>query len=803
MAGLVRWGPLWWLSGFRWLAGRTRISDAMSEEVRRAIGEGPCVFVLPEANLADWLSLRAALGARALPAPAWAPGALDRWLAPLSAWTRPRAPADSVEAADRALREDGAICLFADDQRWWWREDTFRRVVDHFADRPELVVVPVTVVWDRSPDVADPVRSFFLAKSGVPGLLRRLWQTLAGERPFLQVGRPLRLGEVVGRVGRDRLAGVLRRMVARAVHVETRTVRGPVLLPWRQLRRIVLDAPPMKQFAREEASRTGATVERVERRMAQEYGRIAASFSWTMIQALHLLLRPLWTRVFRGVSATPEDVERIRTAMRDGTAVLVPSHKSHFDYVLLSWFLYDQGMIVPHVAAGMNLAIWPVDRVLRGAGGFFLRRSFKGEPLFAKVFERYLRELVLREYPVEFFPEGGRTRSGKLLPPKLGLVGMVLEAAEYRAHGREVTFLPISFMYEQVAEEQAMARELGGEKKRAESMGELVRARSVLGRRFGRVFLRVGEPIACGPLVDAGPELPALSQRAEPDRRALVRRVGERIVHRIGRVTVALPSGVVSLALLAVPRRGVRHAELVERVRRFHAFLTAEGCPTSPAFSSFDEAVLGVLDRFVRDGHLEPLGTADERVWQVLPEHRLLLDFAKNQILHWFAPAGLAACALRTQPDGPIAADALIGPFEALRALWRREFVWDPDAEPGSFLAEGLAQLRRHGAIDGDHQVLDPVRIGEIYGLFRSLLEGYLAVLSAGAYLPDDRLAESLRADHAARVAAPWLTRPESLSLVTLQNAVATLTEDGALSPTTGLSADAAVPRSLLLPMTE
>lgn len=801
MGALARFGPLWWLSGLRWLAGRTTVSDATCEEIRRATADGPCVFVLPEASLLDWLSLRAALAARGLAGPGWAPGAWDRWVGPVSEWFEARGPSDTVEASDRALRVHRAICLFADDGRWWWREDSFRRVIEHLAGHPDVRVVPVTVHWDRSPDVDGPLQSFFLGKKGVPGLMRRLWLTLAGQRPFLQVGRPIVLREVVERIGPERLAGVLRRMVARSLHVETRTVRGPVLLPWNKLRRIVLDSPPMKQFAREEAARTGLSTAKVERRMQQEYRRVAAHFSWATIEALHVVLRPLWTTVFRGVVAPPEDVERIRAAMRDGTAVLVPSHKSHFDYVLLSWFLYDAGMIVPHVAAGMNLAIWPLDKILRGAGGFFLRRSFKGEPLAARVFERYLRELVLREYPVEFFPEGGRTRSGKLLPPKLGLVGMVLDAAEFRAHGREVTFLPIAFMYEQVAEEQAMTRELGGEQKKAESLGDLIRARAVFHRRYGRVFLRVGAPIPCGPLVDADGDRPALSGRPDPERRALVRAVGERIVHRIGQVTVALPSGVVSLAALAMPRRGVRHGELVDRTARLLAFLRAEGCPISPAFDRFEEAVAQVLDRFVRDGHLEPLGTPDDRVWQVIPERRLALDFAKNQLLHWFAPAGLAACVLRTLPDGPADPAAVAGPFERLRALWRREFVWDPDAPPDSFAARGLHQLRRHGALDAEGRVVDPVRIGEIYGLFRSLLEGYLAALSAGAYLPDERLAASIRADHGARLAAPWLSRPESLSLVTLQNAVSTLTEDGALA-SSGLLPPAAAHRALLQPMT-
>jgi len=237
--------------------------------------------------------------------------------------------------------------------------------------------------------------------------------------------------------------------------------------------------------------------------MERDFDKIAANFRWWIIEVLNFVLKPLWTRIYSGVDVRPEDLERIRTAMRQGAAVLVPSHKSHFDYLLLSWVFYQHDLIVPHVVAGMNLAIWPVSLVLRGAGGFFVKRSFSGDRVFPAVFSRYLRELIRQDYPVEFFIEGGRTRSGKLMPPKLGVLGMVFEASELRRHEQKVSLLPIAFAYEQVAEEQAYARELGGEEKKAESVGQLVKARSVLSRRFGQVYLRVGEPIDVGPRVDA------------------------------------------------------------------------------------------------------------------------------------------------------------------------------------------------------------------------------------------------------------------------------------------------------------
>ncbi|MEQ1508544.1 MAG: 1-acyl-sn-glycerol-3-phosphate acyltransferase, partial [Myxococcota bacterium] len=520
-----------------------------------------------------------------------------------------------------------------------------------------------------------------------------------------------------------------------------------------------------------------------------EYDRIAANFSWTTIQLLHLLLRPLWTRVFSGVDVRPEDIARIRTAMRDGAVILVPSHKSHFDYVLMSWVLYDHDLIVPHVVAGMNLAIWPISVLLRGAGGFFVKRSFSGDRLFPPVFARYLRELIRQEYPIEFFIEGGRTRSGKLLPPKVGVLSMVLDAAELRSHGREVTILPVALAYEQVAEEGAYARELGGEQKRPETLGQLLKARSVLSRRFGRVYLRIADPIPCGPLVDARDGVASWSETPEADRKQALGRLGNTIVRELGDQVVLLPTSLVALALLAAPVRAIRHGELLDRIRRLDALLRHLGVNRAASLDRFDQAITQALDRFVRDRRITPLDLHGERVWAIDPDQRITLDYAKNQVVHRLAPAGLVAAAIRpvssgAVPDRPFTAAAIAERFRLLVGTLRREFIWDRDVD--AILAEGLAHLTVHGALvanpDGTHAVADPVRIGELYGLVRSLLEGYL-VVATDRFWPStrDALTAAIHADQSALVAAGAVTRPESLSVVILQNAVGTYVDDGVL----------------------
>lgn len=799
---LRRPGWFYYASGLGARLRNVRMEEHSADRVRSAHASGPIVYVLPRAATADHLALTAVLNRHRLPLSVWAPGVISFFWQPvrrawadvahrvMSRWQQGPAP-DPVASGwmARRIREGQAVTLFVEDERHP-ATPALQALLDCADDleRPPQLL-PVVVVWDRAPQHGHPTVQAFLAGATNP---RGLWAQLGNlylrsSEAFVQVGEPIDLNALRARVRPERQCGALQALLRRALHGEAHLVRGPRLMSRGVMRQVVLDNPAMRGLARSEAEALGRTYRSVRDEMAKDFDAIAARFSWRVIRALHVLLRPLWTRVFSGVDVRDEDLERIRQAMRGGTAILVPCHKSHFDYVLLSWVFYEHDLIVPHVVAGMNLAIWPVSLVLRGAGGFFIKRSFSGERIFPAVFSRYLRELIGQGYPVEFFIEGGRTRSGKLLRPRIGVLGMVMQAAELRRTGREVTLLPMSLAYEQVAEERAYARELGGVAKEPETVGQLVRARRVLRRRFGRVYLRVGTPIPCSELVDGEDGRPPFSERPRSDNDEDLYRIGERILHRIGAVTVLLPTSLVALALLAHHRRAIRHADLQARIERFSAHLERRGALRSASLERFDLAVRQALDRFVRGGRIEGLDHSGERVWSIRPDQRITLEFYKNQVLHFFAPMGLAACSLRARTEAPEHPDVLLPAFAGLLWTLRRELVLDPDRAASELLADGLEDLRAHGALAPDSlEVRSARHIGEVYGLLRPIVETYALVLRDTPRLveqPLDRdawisLLQSAGAELAERGA---VTRPEALSLVSLKNAVASYLEEGLL----------------------
>lgn len=789
---LRRFGWFYKVLGLGRAFSRVEFEENSVERVREAANTGPVVYVMQYASTVDHLALNAVLNRRRLPLSVWSNGTNSFWWqttleAWRDLWSRLRGEHDDPVDSGWLARQVAAghiVTLFLDERRWFGERtsDPFQALLDaqDRSDEP-IQVVPVVVQWSRAPELHGVVRNFLLGRQRAPGIftqLRNAWFNAEGT--FVQAGQPLDLAELKRRTKPDQAVRALRTVLRRYLKRESRIVQGPRLLPYQEMKQVVLDSPALRKLAVEEAEAQGTSVTAIRKKMDAEYRLIAAHFRWWVVRAADVVLRPIWTKIYAGVDVRPEDIEAIREAMRNGSAVAVPCHKSHFDYLLLSWVFYRHNIIIPHVIAGANLNIPLVNRFLRSVGGFFIRRSFRGQRIHPAVFAHYLRELTFRGYPVEFFIEGGRTRSGKLLPAKTGVLSMLFEAAEIRPHDHDVTLLPMSFAYEQVAEQASYVREAGGEDKKPESVGQLIRARSVLSQRFGRVYLRVGEPIRCSTFVDADDDTAIWTQRDEDDRKQTLDYVGRKIMVNIGQVTVVLPTCLCAAALLAHQRRGVRQDVLLERVARFRALLQRQGAMEAASLEHFEHSIRTALDRFNRDGHVEPHELEGQRVWGVVVDARIELEFYKNQLVHYLLPAGIVAACVRALPDGPFTGSVLVERAARLVELWDREFRFDPDQSVEALLEHGIADLVAHGGLeeqDGAFVVRDEDRMGEIHALFRGLFESYRVVLAARSELAGHTrktLPKALAKQADRFLTAGLVTRPEALSTIPLANAIAT-----------------------------
>src|SRR5262249_45677326 len=229
----------------------------------------------------------------------------------------------------------------------------------------------------------------------------------------------------------------------------------------------------------------GVPLKAIEKRGRANLREIAADPKPWMFRLGRPILSWVFRRIFDGIEVDREGLAKVRDAARKGPLIIVPSHKSHVDYLVLSYVFLENDLVPPHIAAGANLAFWPLGFFFRRGGAFFLRRTFRGDRLYGAVFRAYVRKLLRERFNIEFFIEGGRSRTGKLLAPKLGLLGMVVEAAldDDGAHARKAQVVPISIGYEKVIEEKSYAKELAGGKKKKEDVKGLLKATRVLGAR--------------------------------------------------------------------------------------------------------------------------------------------------------------------------------------------------------------------------------------------------------------------------------------------------------------------------------
>lgn len=813
---LRRFGPLYWMSGLGVLLGRLRLSERSAERVRQAAERGPVVYVLHSTSLVDWLALNRVLNAHRLPLARFTTGLHSSAFAPLGealrgavAWLRERVarPPDPVSSgwlATAVARGMPTAIFVASDKGG---PDPVAALVEAQArtSRP-LQLVPVVVLWSRRPESQrTEIERVVLGSADEPGPLQKLLALLRREdRAIVEAGEPLDLRQLLERKRDETPARqvktvrlVLRRFLYQTAHV----IRGPRVRPFRWMRRLVLDSPEVRQLVADESVASGRPPEAVRDEVADILDHAAARMSYPLMQWVDPVVRFLWDRIYSGIDVRDEDLDRIREALRQGTPVLVPCHRSHLDYMLISSLLYSHDIVVPHVVAGDNLSFWPAGPLARRLGAVFIRRSFKGDRLFPVVFQRYLKQLLRDGFPVEFFIEGTRSRSGKLLPPKLGVLGMVLDAAAEGREGKETTLLPIAISYERIAEERAYARELGGEAKKKEDIAELARASKVVARRYGRVYLRVGEPIALRPVFAALPGPWAGLDRDH--RREVLQAVGERLMYRIAQSMVVVPTSLVALALLSSARRGVRHLELFARCHRLLALLHREGATSSAALASEGYAVGQALRRFQAGKLISRIQDDEGDILRVFDERRVTLEYYKNGVLHFAVPASLLAGAVAARcvpsPENPTPAgrpdDAEVSRlFRLVVFLFRYEFTLNPDETIDALQARATRALLEYGALverDGAISLGDPALLAELAGLTRNFVESYLLVLRGARTLrsrdiPPDDLPRRLLAVGRGLLAVDELRRPEALSIENLKNAVRAFREEGVLQVRVG-----------------
>jgi glycerol-3-phosphate O-acyltransferase len=539
-------------------------------------------------------------------------------------------------------------------QGWLFRRpstigsERLRRLVEAAEQNPkELLLVPVGIYWGRSPQKEGSAFKLFFAENwDVVGRTRKFFATLIhGRNTLIRLSEPLALSSITA----EQLGpSVAFRKVSRILRVHLRQRRvatvGPDLSHRRTLVNQVLMMPGVRKAIDAEVGNDERSREKAERRARDFVLEIAADVSPTTIRIIERFLHWLWRRIYDGIEL--QHMERVHEVASDKELIYVPCHRSHIDYLLLGYITYEQALHLPHIAAGINLNMPVVGGILRRGGAFFLRRSFKGNRLYAAVFDAYLQQVLSRGYSIEYFVEGGRSRTGRLLSPKGGMLVMTVHSY-IKEPKRPVVFVPFYFGYERLIEGDSFISELGGAQKKKESVFGLIRSIKSLRENFGKVYVNVAEPIELDPLLD----------RVQPDWRAdrfddgerpawlgeVVDELGSEIMQGINSAAAVTPISLLAYCLLATPKQKVGLAELrrqlqlsMDLLRRFRY----SDLVTIPDMTPDEIIAHGEkLDVISRSSH--PMG----EVIHMAEKTAVLMTYFRNNILHLLAvPASVACC---------------------------------------------------------------------------------------------------------------------------------------------------------------
>jgi glycerol-3-phosphate O-acyltransferase len=576
------------------------------------------------------------------------------------------------------------------------------------AAHPEMDVdlVPVAIFWGRAPHrELSWWRLLFVEDWILVGRFQKFLSVIFnGRNTLIYFGDPIRLRDIMEEAALSESRSVRRalRSLRTVLRAQRASSIGPDLSHRRTMVLQILRSQAVRRAVRNEMQ-----VRQILRRpallLARKYAlEIAANYSQAAVTFMAGALSRVWNSLYDGVDF--EHVENLSGVGDDVEIIYVPCHRSHMDYLLLSYVVYRKGFAVPHVAGGVNLNLPVLGRFMRKCGAFFLRRSFKGDALYPVVFAKYLGFMMARGHPLEYFIEGGRSRTGRLLSPRSGMLSMTVYSYLHEPR-RPVVFMPVNFGYERIVEGKTYIGELSGRPKQKESvLVFLTSTLSVLRSKFGRVHVNLGQPIALDALLQKHNPHWRESPVEERDEQTtwitnVVAELAVRINTEINAAAAVTPINLVAMAILATPRQALPEGDLIRQLELYQRLLRE--APYSPLVTVTPEGAeqmirytetMGLLER-----QKQPLGD----IMRMNAENAVLATYYRNNILHLFAMPSLLACAF--------VGNARMRTVDIQRLVWRvypyiraELFLRWEEAEIGAVTDSLLDTFERLNLLEGN-----------------------------------------------------------------------------------------------------
>nr|WP_174507311.1 glycerol-3-phosphate 1-O-acyltransferase PlsB [Acinetobacter sp. Marseille-Q1620] len=539
------------------------------------------------------------------------------------------------------------------------------RLIEQLEQHPEyeIELIPVTVLWGRSPDKEDSwFKLLFTDTWATPSKVKQLMNIgLHGRQSFLEFHEPQSLRDLVNTAKTEypnlSPATYIISELNNYLDRQREVVLGPDLSDRRNVMQDLIKSEDVQDAIRKESIRSKISMIEAERRAIGFVNEIASDYSYSAVRFAETALTRLWTQLYDGVEV--HNFSTVRELAKDYEIIYTPCHRSHIDYLLLSYVIFKRGLRVPYIAAGDNLNLPFVGQLLRGGGAFFIRRSFRGNALYTAVFKEYLYSILSRNTPLEYFIEGGRSRTGRLLPPKTGMLAMTVHG-HLRGPEKPIAFVPTYIGYERLMEGSTYVGEMQGKPKESESILGILKTLRKIERIFGKVHVNFGEPVFLNDLLRAHD---ADHIRIESNDAPIPQEVSDAvnssahiILENINRAVVINPVSLLSLILLATPKHTLDEEICIKQLDTYRDLLAAEPyderTQVTP-LSGKEIIAYGLKLKLIkRVKHV--LGD----IIAIEDNQAVLLTYFRNNILHTFVLPSLIASLV--EHNGKISRDDLV-----------------------------------------------------------------------------------------------------------------------------------------------
>lgn len=790
---------------------RVRTLTADFKELKELQQKGRLVFVSQASSLIDFLIINVMLQRNGLEPIRSTHGISPFFLYPFrdafGIWwqqflkNNKEAEVDSLAKFTGELDSEGNTLVFLKrghrlQSRVGYYNGYFGRIAKTLSEERNIYLVPVSIFLTRmrKKGASRTYGEIFFGTYDIPGRLRKLYQLLINyQKGGVIFSKHIDLeNEKTNNqeLTEARVDKRLRWTLLFHLNREDRAYRGPTKRSKaRKVEKILAEKQLNEELGRV-AERTSRTMDSVKKEAAKNLNDIASDTSERVVNAMRMLFDYVWSRTLEGIDVRQDDLDRIRELSKTGPVVYLPCHRSHVDYLSVAHLFETQGLNYPRIAAGDNLSKWPLGPILRRCGAFFLRRSFKGENIFPLVFDAYLRHVLRERHVLLFFPEGGRSRTGKLLHPKMGMLSMLLDAWRQGVI-KDLPMVPVTIDYGKVFEGGSYLREQSGLPKQKENLASVLRSRKVLKHKHGVMRLRFGDPIYLKEYVEeAGYDQDTLGFKA---RVPLLNSLSYEIVNRINKRVTLTAGNVIAGLLLGTTQRGMTQSRLktlfVLSVRHFR-LLKVEMAFTE---KKLDLALENALATFEETETLVRVQVGGETVVNIPEGKRAEMEYYKNNGLHYILDICLLCMAHHLLDPADRTVEKVseltreIYDFIRYEFLIQGEFPSEDHLEKAFVAMERMDALRRNdeGKVVTGQSPLGAPMVDINAHLLQSLLESYFVVAEVLTEMDEDSTPDKkafLRqclAKGRLLYAVGTLSRQESVNHVTFANALKSFSKAG------------------------